>query len=380
MSTKSYYLYKKQERYSGQDWADVIPQVLSPDGDGTMSLVIKSNDDSVCTSIYSLQYLTFVAQTDGLTVRLLSADSSNVFQYSTDSGATWNSIANSGTTSSVNSGQTIMFKASGLTVDSSDGIGTLKPSVSASVQGNVMSLVYGDNFTGQTTIENANQFKRLFYNCANITSAENLILPATTLADNCYSRMFYNCTSLTTAPELSATTLASGCYSYMFNGCTSLTAAPELPATTLAVYCYQFMFWGCTSLTTAPELSATTLADWCYSYMFQGCTSLTTAPELPATTLARGCYASMFAGCTSLTTAPELPATTLASRCYQGMFYNCTSLIYIKCLATDISADICTDFWVNGVASTGTFVKAASMSSWTTGISGIPDGWTVQNN
>ena len=85
----------------------------------------------------------------------------------------------------------------------------------------------------------------------------------------------------------------------------------------------------------------------------------------------------MFKGCTSLTTAPELPATTLTTYCYQWMFQLCTNLNYIKCLATDISASNCTTGWVNNVASTGTFVKAASMSSWTTGTNGIPEGWTV---
>ena len=124
-------------------------------------------------------------------------------------------------------------------------------------------------------------------------------------------------------------------------------------------------------------LPATTLAESCYNGMFYGCTSLTTAPVLPATTLAQNCYGDMFSYCTNLTTAPELPATTLAQECYSQMFNKCTSLNYIKCLATDISANNCTDYWVDGVASTGTFVKASSMTDWTTGSNGIPSGWTV---
>lgn len=98
---------------------------------------------------------------------------------------------------------------------------------------------------------------------------------------------------------------------------------------------------------------------------------------LPSTTLAAFCYASMFAGSTSLTTAPTLPATTLTDTCYSNMFLNCSSLNYIKCLATDISAYDCTSSWVDGVAATGTFVKAPSMTDWTTGVNGIPTGWTV---
>ena len=113
--------------------------------------------------------------------------------------------------------------------------------------------------------------------------------------------------------------------------------------------------------------------------MFEGCKSLKTAPELPATTLANWCYSSMFRNCTSLTTAPELSATTLASGCYRYMFQHCTNLSYIKCLATDISAPRCTLNWVSGVASSGTFVKNASMNDWTTGVNGIPTGWTVVN-
>ena len=169
------------------------------------------------------------------------------------------------------------------------------------------------------------------------------------------------------------------CFYSLFLGCDSLTKAPALPATTVNYRGYQNMFKGCTSLTKAPALPATTLGLNCYSYMFQGCTSLTIAPELPATTLTDSCYINMFYNCTSLTTAPELPATTLVEYCYSFMFQGCSSLNYIKCLATDISVGGCTNGWVSGVASTGTFVKAANMTSWTTGASGIPSDWVVQD-
>lgn len=89
------------------------------------------------------------------------------------------------------------------------------------------------------------------------------------------------------------------------------------------------------------------------------------------------CYLGCFRNCTLLTDSPILPATTLVGSCYKNMFRGCSSLTYIKCLATDISATDCTASWVNGVAATGTFVKAASMGDWTTGYNGIPDGWTI---
>lgn len=248
-------------------------------------------------------------------------------------------------------------------------------------------------------------YQSMFAVCTSLVTAPQL--SSTTLAQSCYQNMFEGCTSLTTAPVLSAATLEFYCYESMFQGCTSLATAPELPSTTLANCCYYAMFRNCTSLTTAPVLSATTLAPSGYSYMFEGCTSLTTAPELPSTSLAYDCYRGMFRGCSSLATAPELPTTTfvLANNCYQDMFSDCTSLttapelpatklVYhcyyrmfqgctslnsVKCLATDIVATDCTYRWLYGVSGSGTFTKASSMSNWTSGTSGIPDGWTVQN-
>ena len=90
----------------------------------------------------------------------------------------------------------------------------------------------------------------------------------------------------------------------------------------------------------------------------------------------------MFEGCTSLTTAPELPATDLAyaTNCYQSMFQGCTSLNYIKAMLMALGYGDYgyTSNWVQGVASTGTFVKNASATWTTTGNDGIPTGWTVQ--
>jgi hypothetical protein len=115
-----------------------------------------------------------------------------------------------------------------------------------------------------------------------------------------------------------------------------------------------------------------------YADMFKYCNMLINSENLvlPVTTLNSECYANMFEGCTGLITAPNLPAGVLANRCYKWMFFNCNSLNYIKCLATDISVSDCLNAWVGGVSPTGTFVKKAGVE-WSTGASGIPDGWTV---
>ena len=258
------------------------------------------------------------------------------------------------------------------------GIGTFIFSKKCNLRGNIMSLLYKDDFANKTDLTGKNYaFYKLFYSNAKIVNANKLILPATTLANYCYGNMFYGCTGLTTAPQLPATTLKNGCYWYMFSGCTGLTT-PELPAITLAPLCYAYMFKGCTRLTTAPELPATTLANYCYQSMFNSCTGLIEAPELPATTLANNCYQQMFYGCTGLVTVPELPATALRYQCYQDMFNGCSKLNYIKALFTTTPSSSYTNNWVSGVSSTGTFVKSKDATWDVTGVNGIPSGWTVE--
>ena len=184
---------------------------------------------------YSKKYLTF---------KITSAGTINVptgTTYSIDGGE-WE---NTGTTLAVNGGKSIRFKGT----NGSYFVNSFGGSTAGfNVEGNIMSLIYGDNFIGQTSLNNSYTFVNLFDNCTDLTSAENLILPATTLAGSCYQGMFSGCTSLATAPELPATTLTNNCYQSMFGGCSSLTTAPELPATTLANSCYYQMFYGCRNL------------------------------------------------------------------------------------------------------------------------------------
>ena len=335
--------------------------------------------------VYSAMPLTFEIISAG-TINWQPSDSSagtKSIQYKVNEGEwEWTQSADSATTTiNVNAGDKVQIRGfdSGYTIVAS---GNHYWSFCGSTAvfeayGNIMSLIFND-LTG--TIMDSCALYRLFMGCTGLTSAENLILPATTLADYCYGGMFREDGNLTHAPELPATALAENCYYGMFSNCTSLTQAPELPATTLAPYCYDSMFFACTGLTAAPSiLPATTLASNCYQYMFNGCTSLVTAPALPATTLANYCYRSMFYGCTSLTQAPELPATTLVNYCYYNMFYDCTSLNYVKCLATSRSSSNSTSNWLKNTSPTGTFVKHPNASFWATGYSGIPDGWTVQN-
>ena len=301
-------------------------------------------EDSPTPTGYSTEYFTTIA-VSGSRLYWSGSTTANTLSYSKNDGA-W-STPSSSITLNVVAGDVVRWKgvegqmSPQITGTTNLGIGkfvhtTMSNAATFDCQGNVMSLLYGDNFSGQTSIAN--------YPCAFATMLSgslareigNVVLPATTLSERCYSNMFVNCQSATTAPQLPATTLTERCYQNMFHNCYSLTTAPELPATTIASNCYNSMFANCTSLRTAQSVLPGIItghdgpgsSDYsCYNQMFSGCTSLITAPELPSTTLATQCYCRMFLGCTSLTTAPSiLPATDLSNSCYEGMFASCTSL------------------------------------------------------
>lgn len=231
---------------------------------------------------YSTDYFTIESLEDGNTLYFGSITTnpsnfgSTIF-YSLDNGSTWQQYSatkkcSANTPISLDANQKILFKTLN-SVKHYDHFLCLK---TFKVYGNSMSLIYGDQFIGQTSLNEINYvFRDLFANCENLLDASNLVLPAITLTQSCYYDMFNNCASITRAPEL--------------------------------------------------------------------------------------------------------PATRLVDTCYYQMFKGCTNLNYIKMMATYIPiAKGCTDYWTDGVAANGTFVKDASADQTTTTSMHIPSGWTVQ--
>ena len=257
---------------------------------------------------------------------------------------------------------------------------TLKEACYSGMFANCTLLSYlPSDFLPATNLD-VDAYYSMFEGCVRLGDISSLILPATIVPGGAYENMFYRCSGLTSAPSiLPATQIHYYSYANMFKNCVSLITAPSISATTLNYGWNMFqMFEGCTSLVSGPPtLPALNLGTYdCYARMFAGCTSLVNPPTLPATTLAHSCYVSMFNGCTSLVNAPELPATTLNEMSYEGMFYGCSRLNYVKCMATDKSANNCTKNWLYGVASSGTLEKASGVY-WTYGSpSALPQGWT----
>lgn len=345
------------DKYKGVTWSVVsgsatITQdgVLTPITIGNVVIQAVSTYDSTMVATksitvqeelpYPLQYFTIESLENSNTISIQNVNCSvkPTFYYSIDGGDTWSSVTmtQGGTQNiaTINTGDQILFKSTNTNLSTDwNTYNKFYGSENFKVYGNIMSLLYGDDFVNNPKFASgsASNFAGLFRDSTKIIDASNLILPSTTVYEKSYNGMFRGCTNLVHAPELPATNLGgNGCYSSMFEGCISLVEAPELPATTLS--------------------------DECYARMF--CMSRTAKLTTPA-----------------MTKSPLLPATTVGTNSYKEMFKGNGNLVEITCLATNVGSN--TPDWVLNVSSTGTFKKNANMSSWTTGTSGIPSGWTV---
>ena len=268
---------------------------------GTVLSVLAAPPAPPAPHDYSADYLTFRVLTPGTICWKSFGSVTNSIEYSLNNGA-WTSITSTseGATISVVQGDLVRFRGSNTAyaTDKDNYSGFEGGTATYDIEGNIMSLLYGDDFAENTTLPNSNYIFCSLFKKAPVISAEHLVLPALTLKNYCYRALFSCCETLTKAPELPATTLATGCYWYMFEKC---------------------------GITEAPVLNATTLVNECYGHMFEGCASLNR----------------------------------------------------ITCLATsNLNASNCRKDWVKNVAATGVFVKAAN-TTWTTGTSHIPTGWTV---
>ena len=144
-----FYKEKKQVSYdNGITWSDVVPAEYRK-GDLIQS---GSTDCESGPSGYSTQYLTFVAVSAG-TFSFEGSSSSTInnssIQYTIDNGSTWYTLNRGVQSPTISAGQKIMWK--GNLKPTGYGIGMFYSTQKFNVEGNIMSLLYGDNFASQTS-------------------------------------------------------------------------------------------------------------------------------------------------------------------------------------------------------------------------------------
>lgn len=273
--------------------------------------------------------------------------------YSLDNGRTWtrtdnvNSTDVAITTPTVAAGDIVMWKGVGTRMHDLTASTTAGAKFSSTgkfnVYGELLSLLKGDDFTTQRTVESTTGFTfiGLFYQ-SKVVDASDLIFPDNTaIPPRMAQGMFQGCTELIYGPRQicpeDTTVIYGRGFNTMFQGCTSMISGPEhIYGTTGNLGCCQAMFAQCSSLTTAPVLHQTVIGYYSYFQMFQDCISLTIAPTIVVTEFQDGTSAgatgyecaNMFHRCSSLVTAdfPLLP-TLICDRSYQEMFRECPNLV-----------------------------------------------------
>lgn len=219
---------------------------------------------------YSREYFTIESLEDGNVISFYrgnSATSGLTMQYSKDK-TNWTSSSSGNISINADANEKVYFKAtlsagqSWATAETTGGNSSFMATKTYNAMGNVMSLYYGDNFVGQTSLADfTSHCLRNLFNTSNssgsyntkIINAENLVLPATTIGssqESIYNRMFWYCSNLVTAPkEIPLTYANNGSFWGMFEGCTSLTSAPLIRATYAKNASFAHMFNNCRSLT-----------------------------------------------------------------------------------------------------------------------------------
>ena len=217
-----------------------VPSATTIDGYATLVGQIQTGGGG---TDYSQQYLTFKSMDGGDISCYFTRDGYNGqagdLYWSPDNGTTWNQYGFSFQEEIGGSGcQTVILKGDLTNCDggnmNSYGIGSFSfnsigfNTDKVIIEGNIMSLLYGDNFVGEDDLSGYQGFvlAHLFHangqNNNIIIDAKNLILPAMTLTDGCYAYMFNNCEKLMTAPELPAIYEVTDCYDHMFAYCYNL--------------------------------------------------------------------------------------------------------------------------------------------------------------
>lgn len=283
--------------------------------------------------------------------------------YYSLNGEPWNKVNNVDNTQgliitvSCSSGDRVYWKGNGTRLSSAGNkdakfYGTAQHEL----EGNAMSLLYGDNFEDKVAFEDAAVFRNLFIGNTTLVSCENLKLPATTLVGDCYRTMFKDCTNL-------------------------ITPLKKLPASVIPTGAYYAMFQN-SGITTVPEMTPTRCKSESMGYMFHSSKVVDASSIIiPAISSSdeKAC-ASMFYQAKSLKKAPILTSTTAATRCYVSMFYQCTALEWVKMLVLDTaSATACTNEWMRGAKNNAAcvFVKHINSVWTTTGASGVLANWKI---
>lgn len=335
--TKYYKEYLEETTDGGITWSYVTPLSSRTSED------VIEYDSTDCGYVGS-NYFTIKSLVASNTITLKNATTGSTvgttsFAYSTNSGSTWTNFTiptgQTYTIATIGENETVMLKGNNNTLGNSYNRGHFfRGSGDYEIQGNIMSLLTGNDTDTEFPTGSSFSFAMLFSGDTHLVSAENLVIPASAMTRSAFNSVFRSCTNLTKAPELPATVLAKECYSSMFESCISLSQPPSV-------------------------LSADTIGvNDAYSRMF--CMSRTSMVSC------------------QMTYSPKMYGNYTVAPYNQQMFAGNGNLTDVECYWTYNGTINGLTNWMQYTNSTGTF-KKLSAQEFGSGVNGIPDGWTVIN-
>lgn len=336
-----YYKQYYQISYDDETWENVIPEQTR-----VGELYEEQSEDCID---FSTRYFTIESLEDSnaITLNVHSSTTGNTLYYSMDNGTNWTQLSSGSGSKSIatlNSGEKVLIKATSSTSGNQAKWATdynknsyFNSTKTYKIYGNAMSLLVGDNFATADTITETFALCGLFYggnNSSNLLNAKNLVLSATGLTVSSYNGLFRGCSSLQYGPAvLPALIVYQDGYSSMFEGCISLVEAPEISATTIS---------GATALNRM----------FCMNRNSKVTAAMTKGPVLRITN-------------------PNAYANS-----YQQLFAGNGNITEVTILAEGTNLSFTN--WLSNVPAIGV-IKKLSATTFTSGVSGVPSGWSTQD-
>ena len=181
---------------------------------------------------------------------------SNTYSYSYDL-VSWTTVNNKPQSWTLNTGDKVYLRSNSTFWgrDNTETF-TFSSTKNYNVSGNMLSLMYGDDFVGQTVLKETRNYGAsgspwrsgwggMFRNSTQLISCENLIIPTINTGTN--------------------NTLSEGPCQLMFCGCSRMTKSPLLLDSILTKQCYNGMFLECSNLNQVVCLATNISANGCTS-------------------------------------------------------------------------------------------------------------------
>lgn len=356
-------------------------------------------------------YLCFTALEDGTFTFTIPAELSTTdltsFSYSKD-GKHWTTLLNNNsedvvhTTPTVSNGERLYLKGEALRYNNNSTYSAsfkITSTGTFNISGNILSLLFGDDFIGKENYVFDNSNKYLFaylFSSKKVISAENMVIDIYQVPPQGLRGLFSD-SNIVLPPSINCSRCSENSFSFMFRNCTSLTTVPNLAFIKtislgndqIFMEGFKSMFEGCSSLKYSTPIDYIYTgkggSNMAFQNMFRGCTSLEETPILqirgyvstPTTFSSTSSCDSMFYECSNLIKAPTLRAETTKNYSYRNMFYKCSKLNYIVNLVINVSGSSPLQNHAVNVAANGIYVKHIN-ATWTdTGTNGVPAAWTV---